>query len=79
MRELAQEIDKVFEKDFRLEFKYPSIKELEKLDNAYQDKTDSEKQEIYEGFGQLKKLKAMFESGELSIEDVPPDLRDFFE
>ncbi|HEH2461149.1 TPA: DEAD/DEAH box helicase [Klebsiella oxytoca] len=79
MRELVQEIDKVFEKDFRLEFKYPSIKELEKLDSAYQDKTDSEKQEIYEGFGQLKKLKAMFESGELSIEDVPPDLRDFFE
>ncbi|AUQ41085.1 ATP-binding domain-containing protein [Yersinia ruckeri] len=79
MTQLSKEITKVFEKNFRLEFQYPSTAELEKLDSAYQDKTDNEKQEIYEGFGQLKKLKAMFDSGELSIEDIPDDLKDFFE
>ncbi len=79
MEELSREIDKVFDRQFHLEFKYPTQGELALLSTAYQDKTDGEKQEIYEGFNQIKKLKAMFESGELSKEDIPEELRPLFE
>ncbi len=79
MRELSREINKVFERQFQLEFNYPSTDNLAQLNTAYQDKTDGEKQDLYEGFSQIKKLKAMFESGELSREDIPEDLRSLFE
>ncbi|BAX51516.1 hypothetical protein PDPUS_1_00141 [Photobacterium damselae subsp. piscicida] len=78
MDELSQEITKVFEHQFQLGFKYPTSEELAQLSTAYKDKTDGEKQDIYEGFNQIKKLKAMFESGELSIEDIPEELRPLF-
>ncbi|WP_435248157.1 ATP-binding domain-containing protein [Vibrio sp. nBUS_14] len=79
MVELSNEISKVFERQFQLEFKYPTEGELAQLSTAYKDKTDGEKQDIYEGFGHIKRLKAMFESGELSKEDIPEDFRSLFE
>ncbi|AZL84317.1 hypothetical protein EIJ81_06520 [Aliivibrio salmonicida] len=79
MDDLSKEINKVFERQFQLEFNYPTATNLALLSTAYQDKTDDEKQDLYEGFGQIKKLKAMYESGELSREDIPEDLRSLFE
>lgn len=79
MVELCREIDKVFEHNFHLEFKYPTQEGLTRLSTAYQDKTEDEKQELYEGFNQIKRLKAMYESGELSKEDIPEELWPLFD
>lgn len=78
MVKLSQEIKKVFDNEFRLDFKYPTKAELEKLDSAYQDKTDEEKQNLYEGFGKIKEIRRLLDNGELSLEDIPPDLHEFF-
>ncbi|MNI74186.1 hypothetical protein D3C73_1302550 [compost metagenome] len=46
--------------------------------NAYKDKTPDELQELYQGFGQIKRVKAMLEAGEIGIGDIPEELRDLF-
>lgn len=78
MRLICDEINKTFTENFRLLFKYPSQEELDKLESAYKDKTESEAQEMYEGFNKIKNLMNKYRAGEISIEDVPEDLRDLF-
>lgn len=78
MRLLANEIDRIQQAHYRLAFTYPTQEELAHLANAYKDKSQDELQEIYQGFGQIKRVKAMLEAGEISFEDIPGDLRDFF-
>lgn len=76
MRGLKAEFDRLCqEHDFTLEFKYPTYNEFETLDNAYTDSTDEERQQIFEGFAKIKKIKAMLKSGELSIDDLPDDIK----
>ena len=78
MIKLSLEIKKVFDREFCLEFQYPSKSELKLLDSAYQDKSDEEKQDLYEGFSRIKNIKHLLKTGELSLEDVPSDLHDMF-
>ncbi|WP_157955181.1 DEAD/DEAH box helicase [Halomonas denitrificans] len=78
MKALCAEIENTFENNFMLDFKYPTKEELIELEDAYKDQNDEEKKEIQEGFSKIKKLRQMLEKGEMSIEDVPEDLRDIF-
>ncbi|MNM87328.1 hypothetical protein D3C81_995040 [compost metagenome] len=78
MRLLAQEIEKIQQAHYRLAFTYPTEAQLAHLANAYKDKTPDELQELYQGFGQIKRVKAMLEAGEIGIGDIPEELRDLF-
>lgn len=78
MEKLSEEIQAVIDHKFVLDFKYPNKEELDTLDSAYQDKSEEEKQEIYEGFGKIKHVKKLLDSGELSKEDLPQEIRDLF-
>lgn len=78
MKLLADEIGKIQSANYRLTFTYPTQDELNQLDNAYKDKSSEELQEIYQGFGQIKRIKAMYEAGEISFDDIPEELQDFF-
>lgn len=79
MQALIKEIDKVFANNFLLNFKYPTREQLNELENAYKDKSPDEVQELYQGFGQIKKIKRLLKEGKIAIDDLPEDLRDFFE
>lgn len=78
MRLLAHEIEKIQQAHYRLAFTYPTEAQLVHLANAYKDKSPDELQELYQGFGQIKRIKAMFEAGEIGIGDIPEELRDLF-
>jgi len=78
MKLLAQEIEKIQSANYRLSFTYPTQRELDHLENAYKDKSSEELQEIYQGFGQIKKIKAMFDAGEITLDDIPEELQGFF-
>ncbi|QEU02744.1 DEAD/DEAH box helicase [Pseudomonas oryzihabitans] len=79
MELLSREIEKVYENNFTLRFKYPTTKQLEALENAYKDKSPDEVQELNQGFGQIKRIRRALKNGEISIDDVPADIRDMFE
>lgn len=79
MQVLVKEIDQVFENNFMLNFKYPTREQLSELENAYKDKSPDEVQELYQGFGQIKKIKRLLKEGKIALEDLPEDLRDLFE
>lgn len=78
MASLVQEIKKIEESNYRLAFFYPTEEQLAQLANAYKDKSPDELQDLYQGFGQIKRVKAMFEAGEISLDDIPEELRDLF-
>ncbi len=78
MSTLCREIDRTFENNFLLEFQYPNREELNELEDAYKDQDDEEKKEIQDGFSKIKKIRQMLEKGEMSIDDVPEELRDIF-
>lgn len=78
MVELSAEIERSFENNFYLSFTYPTAEELSALENAYRDKTPPEKKELQEGFAKIKTIKAQLINGEISIEDIPEEIRDLF-
>lgn len=79
MQSLVKEIDQVYANNFMLNFKYPTREQLDELENAYKDKSPDEVQELYQGFGQIKKIKRLLKEGKIALEDLPDDLRDIFE
>lgn len=78
MEALEEEYNKLLDNNFKLSFTYPDIKSIDQLDQAYGDKTEDERQELINGFESIKQIKSMLESGELTIDDVPEDLRSIF-
>lgn len=79
MQALVREIDQVYANNFMLNFKYPTRDQLDELENAYKDKSPDELEELYQGFGQIKKIKSLLKQGKISLDDLPDDLRDVFE
>lgn len=78
MKNLEEEINKVFENNFRLSFTYPEPPKLAAMDKIYQDHSPQKKRQIFDGLEKIKKIKKLLETGELSIDDLPDDLKDLF-
>ncbi|MCH7336184.1 ATP-binding domain-containing protein [Acinetobacter sp. NIPH 2699] len=78
MEALEAEYLKLLENNFKLSFQYPNSTSIDQLDQAYGDKTEDERKELVNGFEVIKQIKNMLERGELTIDDVPEDLRKIF-
>ncbi|KMK91287.1 hypothetical protein VL01_17035 [Aeromonas enteropelogenes] len=64
--------------NYTLSFKYPNAKAIDSMENAYGDSSDEQKEALISSFEQIKKIKAMLESGQLTIDDLPEDVREVF-
>ncbi|XZW84212.1 DEAD/DEAH box helicase [Acinetobacter baumannii] len=78
MEALVEEYNRLLENNFKLSFTYPDSKLMDELDQVYGDKTEDERQELKNSFETIKQIKTMLDKGELSINDVPEDLRSIF-
>jgi superfamily I DNA and RNA helicase len=78
MDNLVGEIDKVFEHNFSLSFTYPSRNELSEMDRLYQDHSPQQRRKLFDGFEKIKDIRRLIENGELSIDDLPDDMREMF-
>lgn len=78
MTKLSTEIARVFADNFRLSFTYPSRNRLAEMDRLYQDHSPQQKKQIFDGFEKVKHIKRLLDSGELTIDDLPDDLKDVF-
>lgn len=78
MDDLIQEYNQLLQNNFKLSFTYPNIQSIDDLEQAYGDKTDDERNELENSFKSIKQIKIMLDNGELTIDDVPEDLRSIF-
>jgi superfamily I DNA and RNA helicase len=67
---LKEEVAMIKQKDYKLEFMYPTKVEMNKLNIIHRDKTKGEINEIERTNKDLKKLIESLESGKLHKEDL---------
>jgi len=72
MEQLKTEVDKVVNNDFQLKFTVPSATELAELKKIYREITHGEREKIRT----LSQLADLIEKGDLSVENIPKDLRE---
>lgn len=81
MNGLIEEFDKVKKNNFKLNFKYPTIKEMEKLNVLHRDLSEADKRAIEESDRDVKSLVTKLANKEIHIEDLSPEtinqLREF--
>jgi superfamily I DNA and RNA helicase len=75
MERLKDEIDEVIEHKYKLEFRVPTIEELEKIRKIHRDMTSDERRVINEAEDALSEFLHRVESGDLSIEHLPLSIR----
>lgn len=75
MDKLALEFKEAKERDFKLQFIYPTQGEREKLRVINRDMTEVEKSKLKKRLSDFTELAAAFESGEIEAEDLPQELR----
>jgi len=70
MHLLKSEYGIIKEKKYRLDFKYPTIVEMEKLNTIHRDLSDDDKRKIKEGNTELKGLIKKLSSGSIKKSDL---------
>ena len=75
MDELRKEIDLISGHDYRLQFRVPTHEELEHIRQIHRDLTASERARINEAEKGLRTFIEALERGEITIEDLPMQLR----
>ncbi|ELI4232333.1 DEAD/DEAH box helicase [Salmonella enterica] len=75
---LMREYEEVVNQNYRLSFNYPNPNMMDDMDNTYGDKSEDQRNELATSFEKIKVIKKMLESGELTLDDVPEDIRSVF-
>ena len=76
MEELKKEYDKLKEKNFELQFIYPTRQQLEKLRIIHRDMTPEDRKRIQNREENLSRLVTELESGKVYIEDMDKETLD---
>lgn len=71
---LQKEYEKVKEKDFTLDFKYPTEEEREKMKVVNRDMTYAERSRVNQARKEAKSLEKLL-GGEVNIADIPDEIR----
>ena len=71
MEPLKQEIDKCVSKDYSLDFKVPSKKELENIRRINRERSQEELKKVKSAKRNINDLIAGIQKGDINIEDVP--------
>lgn len=75
MQELVAEVDAVRKNKFYLNFKLPSLRELENLRMIHRDRTAAERERLKKAEQGLQDFLEAVERGDLAIEALPLELR----
>jgi superfamily I DNA and RNA helicase len=73
MEKLKEEFERVKERNFVLNFKYPTAEERKQLTIVNRDMTADEKRRIQEGSSQLEALLDDLQDGKIFLADLPAD------
>ena len=76
MDNLIDEAEKIIENQFEFRFRVPTRNELNRLNRLHRDRTPEEKREYQKIEKSLKKLLLLVKNGDLSLENMPEDIRD---
>jgi superfamily I DNA and RNA helicase len=71
MNELEQEFSRVKAENFQLNFTYPTVEEMEKLNVLHRDLSEDDKKVIQESKTELKNLLNKLRTNQIHIEDLP--------
>ncbi|MBF0609300.1 MAG: ATP-binding domain-containing protein [Candidatus Magnetobacterium sp. LHC-1] len=78
MNMLIDEYNEVKNNDFELKFRYPTAKEIEKMNLIHRDLSETEKQKINQdinSFNDMLKIIRKINSGENYVEDYPKEMQ----
>nr|AIM41279.1 hypothetical protein Mcas_0684 [Candidatus Magnetobacterium casensis] len=78
MNMLIDEYNAVKNNAFELQFRYPTAKEIEKMNLIHRDLSETEKQKINQdisSFNDMLKIIGKIKSGENYVEDYPKDMQ----
>lgn len=75
MKGLHKEIKQVEENNFKLKFKVPTEEERKAMKKIHRDRSADEKAELKKAEDGLKFFLKMVERGDMSLDNLPPDLR----
>ncbi|MFW5394074.1 ATP-binding domain-containing protein, partial [Yersinia sp. 2544 StPb PI] len=75
---IVNEYGEVVNNNYRLSFNYPNSEKIDAMDNTYGDKSEEQRNELATSFEKIRKIKKMLNTGELTLDDVPDELRDLF-
>ena len=75
MDDLQEEIEAIKKNQYRLAFKLPTDDELENMRQIHRDLTPGEKAKVDEFTRGLRNILESLERGDISKDDLPPDLR----
>lgn len=73
MGKLSEEYNKIKDRDFQLEFTYPTPKEMNELNIINREMTRDEKDAINHGNKTIKELMRNIKEGKMRKEDIEPD------
>lgn len=76
MESLQEEVDQVRKSSYCLRFPVPTSDELARLRMIHRDRSSKEKARIRATKKQLREIVASIESGQMMLEDIPPELRE---
>jgi superfamily I DNA and RNA helicase len=76
MARLGEEISEVVHRGYKLHFKVPTVEELENIRKIHRDRTADERRVVSDVADTLSDYMNRVESGDLSIEDLPTNLRE---
>ena len=76
MISLNQEIESIFHKSFKLDFRYPTQRQIEKLRRIHRDMSKSEKATIKRDLEGLERTLRRLEAGEISPEALPTNVQE---
>jgi superfamily I DNA and RNA helicase len=76
MEKLAEEISEVAARDYKLHFPVPTNDQLEHMRKIHRDRTSDERRVVGDVTDTLGDYVERVEAGDLSIEDLPVELRE---
>ncbi|MBB6481532.1 DEAD/DEAH box helicase [Spirochaeta isovalerica] len=75
MEGLIEEYEKIREKDFTLDFKYPTKEELALMETVYRDMTPQEQKSVETSKESLNLILSSLKEGTIKKEDIPENIR----
>ena len=76
MEAVVREVDEVRRHGYQLQFQVPTPEELQRLRRIHRDRTPSERAKIKKATEGTADLLEMLERGDLTLQNLPPDLRE---
>lgn len=75
MATVKDEVETIIAKDFQLEFKIPTVAQLEKLRHIHRDRPEHEEEAVRRATEGVEAFLEAIDRGEMDLQDLPPSVR----